>query len=155
MTCVESFSEMCFKRRYGWGVGRWVGSHLLSSSVPLPLGRWIIWFCRLRALSGYEKISNGGSYEARFSTMFIFYLFYPINGFFFFFGQMHIVCKRKDLTLDKALQEHDGLAVLGFFIEVKSTAKHWPMISFGHEMGPLWDILSGPINICLHWFIAY
>lgn len=34
------------------------------------------------------------------------------------FIQMHIVNKRKDLTLEKALQTTDGLAVLGFFIEV-------------------------------------
>lgn len=32
--------------------------------------------------------------------------------------QMHIVSKRKDLTLDEALQTPDGLAVLAFFIEV-------------------------------------
>uniref|UniRef100_A0A3B5K6T3 Carbonic anhydrase 4-like n=1 Tax=Takifugu rubripes TaxID=31033 RepID=A0A3B5K6T3_TAKRU len=31
---------------------------------------------------------------------------------------MHIVSKRKDLTLDEAVKTHDGLAVLGFFIEV-------------------------------------
>lgn len=31
---------------------------------------------------------------------------------------MHIVNKRKDLTLGEALQTPDGLAVLGFFIEV-------------------------------------
>lgn len=36
-----------------------------------------------------------------------------------FLVQMHIVSKRKDLTLDQALQAPDGLAVLGFFIEVK------------------------------------
>lgn len=35
------------------------------------------------------------------------------------FVQMHIVSKRKDLTLDEALQAPDGLAVLGVFIEVK------------------------------------
>ncbi|XP_029702116.1 putative carbonic anhydrase 3 [Takifugu rubripes] len=32
--------------------------------------------------------------------------------------EMHIVSKRKDLTLDEAVKTHDGLAVLGFFIEV-------------------------------------
>lgn len=32
--------------------------------------------------------------------------------------QMHIVNKRKDLTLDEAVQTPNGLAVLGFFIEV-------------------------------------
>uniref|UniRef100_A0A3P8NXZ1 Alpha-carbonic anhydrase domain-containing protein n=1 Tax=Astatotilapia calliptera TaxID=8154 RepID=A0A3P8NXZ1_ASTCA len=32
---------------------------------------------------------------------------------------LHIVSKKKDLTLDQALQAPDGLAVLGFFIEVK------------------------------------
>uniref|UniRef100_A0A3B4G9P7 Alpha-carbonic anhydrase domain-containing protein n=1 Tax=Pundamilia nyererei TaxID=303518 RepID=A0A3B4G9P7_9CICH len=36
-----------------------------------------------------------------------------------FLVQMHIVSKKKDLTLDQALQAPDGLAVLGFFIEVK------------------------------------
>ncbi|KAF3853532.1 hypothetical protein F7725_014220 [Dissostichus mawsoni] len=34
--------------------------------------------------------------------------------------EMHIVNKRKDLTLQKALQTTDGLAVLGFFIEATS-----------------------------------
>ncbi|XP_033974835.1 carbonic anhydrase 4-like [Trematomus bernacchii] len=34
--------------------------------------------------------------------------------------EMHIVNKRKDLTLEKALQTTDGLAVLGFFIEATS-----------------------------------
>uniref|UniRef100_A0A3P8NYW0 Carbonic anhydrase n=1 Tax=Astatotilapia calliptera TaxID=8154 RepID=A0A3P8NYW0_ASTCA len=33
--------------------------------------------------------------------------------------EMHIVSKRKDLTLDEALQAPDGLAMLGVFIEVK------------------------------------
>lgn len=32
--------------------------------------------------------------------------------------QMHIVSKRKDLTLDDAIKTSNGLAVLGFFIEV-------------------------------------
>lgn len=32
--------------------------------------------------------------------------------------QMHIVNKRKDLTLDEAVKTPEGLAVLGFFIEV-------------------------------------
>lgn len=34
------------------------------------------------------------------------------------FEQMHIVSRRKDLTLDQAVQTPNGLAVLGFFIEV-------------------------------------
>uniref|UniRef100_A0A3P9QK25 Carbonic anhydrase n=1 Tax=Poecilia reticulata TaxID=8081 RepID=A0A3P9QK25_POERE len=34
--------------------------------------------------------------------------------------EMHIVSKRKDLTLDEALKTPDGLAVLGFLIEVKT-----------------------------------
>lgn len=33
-------------------------------------------------------------------------------------AQMHIVSKRKDLTLEEAVNTSDGLAVLGFFIEV-------------------------------------
>ncbi|XP_039472543.1 carbonic anhydrase-like [Oreochromis aureus] len=37
--------------------------------------------------------------------------------------EMHIVSKRKDLTLDQALQAPDGLAVLGFFIESTHTTK--------------------------------
>ncbi|CAG5907289.1 unnamed protein product [Menidia menidia] len=37
--------------------------------------------------------------------------------------EMHIVNKRKDLTLDKALKTHDGLAVLGFFIEASQSSK--------------------------------
>uniref|UniRef100_A0A3Q2X2V9 Carbonic anhydrase n=1 Tax=Haplochromis burtoni TaxID=8153 RepID=A0A3Q2X2V9_HAPBU len=36
--------------------------------------------------------------------------------------EMHIVSKRKDLTLDQALQAPDGLAVLGFFIETHPTS---------------------------------
>ncbi|XP_008435044.1 carbonic anhydrase 4-like [Poecilia reticulata] len=35
--------------------------------------------------------------------------------------EMHIVSKRKDLTLDEALKTPDGLAVLGFLIEASST----------------------------------
>lgn len=35
--------------------------------------------------------------------------------------QMHIVNKRKDLDLDEALKTPNGLAVLGFFIEVTLT----------------------------------
>ncbi|CAG07582.1 unnamed protein product [Tetraodon nigroviridis] len=34
--------------------------------------------------------------------------------------EMHIVSKRKDLTLDEAVQTPDGLAVLGFFIEMRN-----------------------------------
>lgn len=34
------------------------------------------------------------------------------------FVQLHIVNKRKDLTLTQAVETHNGLAVLGFFIEV-------------------------------------
>uniref|UniRef100_A0A3P9C485 Alpha-carbonic anhydrase domain-containing protein n=1 Tax=Maylandia zebra TaxID=106582 RepID=A0A3P9C485_9CICH len=41
-----------------------------------------------------------------------------------FLVQMHIVSKKKDLTLDQALQAPDGLAVLGFFIEVKLGQTH-------------------------------
>lgn len=38
------------------------------------------------------------------------------------FVQMHIVNKRKNLTLNEALQTPNGLAVLGFFIEVTLSA---------------------------------
>ena len=41
------------------------------------------------------------------------------------FVQMHIVSKRKDLTLKQALQTPDGLAVLGFFIQVAFSASHY------------------------------
>ncbi|XP_014875677.1 carbonic anhydrase-like isoform X1 [Poecilia latipinna] len=37
--------------------------------------------------------------------------------------EMHIVSKRKDLTLDEALKTPDGLAVLGFLIEAPSSTK--------------------------------
>ncbi|XP_053721757.1 uncharacterized protein LOC128759109 [Synchiropus splendidus] len=37
--------------------------------------------------------------------------------------EMHIVSKRKDLTLDKALLTHNGLAVLGFLIAGKTSHK--------------------------------
>lgn len=35
--------------------------------------------------------------------------------------ELHIVTKRKDLTLDQALKEGDGLAVLGFLVEASGT----------------------------------
>lgn len=41
------------------------------------------------------------------------------------FVQMHIVNKRKDLNIDAALQTPNGLAVLGFFIEVTFSALHY------------------------------
>lgn len=41
-----------------------------------------------------------------------------IMRYIFVFNQMHIVSKRKDLTLDEALKTSNGIAVLGFFIEV-------------------------------------
>ncbi|XP_030256959.1 carbonic anhydrase-like [Sparus aurata] len=37
--------------------------------------------------------------------------------------EMHIVNKRKDLTLEQALQTPDGLAVLGFFIQATDSTK--------------------------------
>ncbi|XP_021172448.2 carbonic anhydrase 4 [Fundulus heteroclitus] len=37
--------------------------------------------------------------------------------------EMHIVNKRKDLTLEEAVQHSDGLAVLGFFIEAPGSSK--------------------------------
>uniref|UniRef100_A0AAQ5XEI9 Carbonic anhydrase n=1 Tax=Amphiprion ocellaris TaxID=80972 RepID=A0AAQ5XEI9_AMPOC len=37
--------------------------------------------------------------------------------------EMHIVNKRKDLTLEQAVKTPNGLAVLGFFIESKATPK--------------------------------
>lgn len=42
--------------------------------------------------------------------------------------QMHIVSKRKDLTLDEAVKTPDGLAVLGFFIEV-TVIRMWGLLS--------------------------
>lgn len=39
------------------------------------------------------------------------------------FVQLHIVNKRKDLTLDEAVTTDNGLAVLGFFIEVMCNTK--------------------------------
>ncbi|XP_072311923.1 carbonic anhydrase 4-like [Eucyclogobius newberryi] len=39
--------------------------------------------------------------------------------------EMHIVTKRKDLTLEEALKNGNGLAVLGFFIEVRQNLP-WP-----------------------------
>lgn len=41
------------------------------------------------------------------------------------FVQLHIVSKRKDLTLEEALQTSDGMAVFGFFIEVTSGVLNW------------------------------
>ncbi|KAJ0060090.1 hypothetical protein NL108_003932, partial [Boleophthalmus pectinirostris] len=46
--------------------------------------------------------------------------------------EMHIVTKRKDLTLDEALMTGNGLAVLGFFIEESSQTtetKAWKLLS--------------------------
>ncbi|MED6252393.1 hypothetical protein ATANTOWER_011064 [Ataeniobius toweri] len=37
--------------------------------------------------------------------------------------ELHVVNKRKDLTLDEAVQTPDGLAVLGFFIEPPQSTK--------------------------------
>ncbi|KAK0155273.1 Carbonic anhydrase 4 [Merluccius polli] len=41
--------------------------------------------------------------------------------------EMHIVNKRKDLSLAEAIMTQDGLAVLGFFIEVTQTSLHEDM----------------------------
>ncbi|XP_068439575.1 uncharacterized protein [Clinocottus analis] len=38
--------------------------------------------------------------------------------------EMHIVSKRKDLTLEKAIETPNGLAVLGFLIEAKNADSH-------------------------------
>ncbi|XP_008281500.1 carbonic anhydrase-like [Stegastes partitus] len=46
--------------------------------------------------------------------------------------EMHIVSKRKDLTLEAAIKTPNGLAVLGFFIESKVTTKS-SSSSSGHE----------------------
>lgn len=53
---------------------------------------------------------------------------------------MHIVSKRKDLTLEEALKMSDGLAVLGFFIEVTIL---WN--SMWHD---LWRLVQ--VSICSH-----
>lgn len=63
-------------------------------------------------------------YPMEVVTIFFFFITKHIACLYFiplilFLVQMHIVSKRKDLTLDQALQAPDGLAVLGFFIEVK------------------------------------
>ncbi|XP_035000754.2 carbonic anhydrase [Hippoglossus stenolepis] len=51
--------------------------------------------------------------------------------------EMHIVTKRKDLTLDKAVKTPNGLAVLGFFIEAASTkSSSSSSSSSGHETNP-------------------
>lgn len=51
-------------------------------------------------------------------------------------AQMHIVSKRKDLTLEEAVNTPDGLAVLGFFIEVTliSCKSVLMGINFNHEI---------------------
>uniref|UniRef100_A0A668TG15 Alpha-carbonic anhydrase domain-containing protein n=1 Tax=Oreochromis aureus TaxID=47969 RepID=A0A668TG15_OREAU len=53
--------------------------------------------------------------------LFFFYVCLYFIPLILFLVQMHIVSKRKDLTLDQALQAPDGLAVLGFFIEFPLT----------------------------------
>ncbi|XP_072229023.1 uncharacterized protein [Leuresthes tenuis] len=47
--------------------------------------------------------------------------------------EMHIVNKRKDLSLDEALKAPDGLAVLGFFIEAPRSSKSGSSSSDAHE----------------------
>lgn len=41
---------------------------------------------------------------------------------------MHIVNKRKDLTLEDAIKTPNGLAVLGFFIEVTFSALDYSFV---------------------------
>ncbi|XP_053270470.1 uncharacterized protein LOC128427393 isoform X1 [Pleuronectes platessa] len=51
--------------------------------------------------------------------------------------EMHIVTKRKDLTLDEAVKTPNGLAVLGFFIEPTLTkSSSSSSSSTGHETNP-------------------
>ncbi|KAM4715239.1 uncharacterized protein FYW61_018182 [Anableps anableps] len=58
--------------------------------------------------------------------------------------EMHIVNKRKDLTLDKAIQTPDGLAVLGFFIEppqsIKSSSHSVPAETTGPTLSPEYNM---------------
>ncbi|XP_008312905.1 carbonic anhydrase 4-like [Cynoglossus semilaevis] len=59
--------------------------------------------------------------------------------------EMHIVSKRKDLTLDEALKTSNGIAVLGFFIEATDTTKSGSSSSdSGHheETNPTSDMES-------------
>ncbi|XP_037546805.1 putative carbonic anhydrase 5 [Nematolebias whitei] len=59
--------------------------------------------------------------------------------------ELHIVSKRKDLTLEEAFQTSDGMAVLAFFIEVTSGALNWsdlqPTTSTTTDMTP-WKKLT-------------
>ncbi|XP_039991085.1 LOW QUALITY PROTEIN: carbonic anhydrase 4-like [Xiphias gladius] len=50
--------------------------------------------------------------------------------------ELHIVNKRKDLTLDEAIQTPNGLAVLGFFIEAADTTKSSSSSSEHHDTNP-------------------
>lgn len=45
------------------------------------------------------------------------------------FVQMHLVSKRADLSVKEALDKSNGLAVLGFFIEVKQRTKPQPPVT--------------------------
>ncbi|XP_076615204.1 uncharacterized protein LOC143338596 isoform X2 [Chaetodon auriga] len=53
--------------------------------------------------------------------------------------EMHIVNKRKDLSLDEAVQTPHGLAVLGFFIEAMDTTKSSSGASGHSETNPTSD----------------
>ncbi|XP_035467558.1 carbonic anhydrase [Scophthalmus maximus] len=61
--------------------------------------------------------------------------------------EMHIVTKRKDLTLDQAIDTPNGLAVLGFFIEAADTTKSSSSSSGPHEPNPT----SGPTSDMKAW----
>uniref|UniRef100_A0A4W6G5T6 Alpha-carbonic anhydrase domain-containing protein n=1 Tax=Lates calcarifer TaxID=8187 RepID=A0A4W6G5T6_LATCA len=49
---------------------------------------------------------------------------------------IHIVNKRKDLSLEEAVKTSNGLAVLGFFIEAPDSTKSSSSSSSGHQEAP-------------------
>uniref|UniRef100_A0A3P9HWG6 Carbonic anhydrase n=1 Tax=Oryzias latipes TaxID=8090 RepID=A0A3P9HWG6_ORYLA len=70
--------------------------------------------------------------------------------------EMHIVCIRKDLNRSEALAQSDGLAVLGFFIEVKSRAYYlllnkYSQVPFSDEIS-IDDLLG---NVDRHSYFRY
>lgn len=109
---------MCAERGHGGGLRRRFAIQLLHPSVPLPLG--LKRYQRLGAQSGFKEIPDGGDHK-HCTTALTDAASTPACPHCVFV-QMHIVNKRKDLTLDEALETPNGLAVLGFFIEVTFSA---------------------------------
>lgn len=125
-------SEVCTGEKFDGGVRRRFGAWLYHPRVPLP------WGDTSDTSEGSEHTVNSIRYPMEVVTKIKLFFFFFYNQthtclyfipLILFLVQMHIVSKKKDLTLDQALQAPDGLAVLGFFIEVKlGQVKLWTTI---------------------------